>query len=175
MLRERSIASATGWSRQTRAFKKKEIKMNPPDFVTLHIDSEDLPWIKFVDGVQVRILHARSSEDFIVTQIKASPGAESGLHRHLGPVFGWTVSGHWGHDRNYQYRPGTYIFETPGVIHKFLAGAEPVTAVYISHGALEQIDPETLEVTQTITPTDYLNHYLAACEEAGMPRPEFLT
>jgi 2,4'-dihydroxyacetophenone dioxygenase len=149
--------------------------MEPRDFSTLHIHSDEIPWIEFVTGVQVRILHARPSEDFIVTQIKADPGAESGLHRHLGPVFGWTVSGHWGHDRNFEYRPGTYIFETPGVIHKFIAGSEPVDAVYISHGALEHIDPQTLEATQSISPTDYLEHYLASCEKAGYARPNFLT
>lgn len=149
--------------------------MNQNDFSTLHLHSDDIPWIEFFDGVKVRILHARPAEDFVVTQIQSSPGAESGLHRHLGPVFGWTVSGHWGHDHNYEYRPGTYIYETPGVIHKFLAGSEPVDAVFISHGTLEQIDPNTLEPTQSISPTDYVENYLAACEKAGMGRPNFLS
>lgn len=149
--------------------------MNPNDLSTLHIDSTDIPWVSFFEGLQVRILHARPEEDFVVTQIKASPGTESGLHRHLGPVFGWTVSGHWGHDRNYEYRPGTYIYETPGVIHKFLAGDEPVDAVFISHGILEQIDPETMEVVQTISPQEYVDHYLAACEKAGLGKPAFLS
>ena len=146
----------------------------PTDLSTLHIHSEDIPWVEFFDGVAVRILHARPSEDFVVTQIKAQPGAESGLHRHLKPVFGWTVSGHWGHDRNYEYRPGTYIFEPQGIIHKFLAGSEPVNAVFISHGTLEQIDPETLEVTQSISPAEYVEHYLTACEKAGHGRPPIL-
>tara|TARA_R110000782_G_scaffold127769_1_gene219382 strand:- start:28474 stop:28923 length:450 start_codon:yes stop_codon:yes gene_type:complete len=148
--------------------------MELSDLTTMHIHSDNIPWIDFLGGVPIRILHARPKEDFVVSQIRARPGSESGLHRHLGPVFGWTVSGHWGHDRNYEYRPGTYIFEPPGVIHKFLAGSEPVDAVFISHGTLEQIDPITLEVSQTVSPTAYLENYMAACEKAGHGRPDIL-
>jgi 2,4'-dihydroxyacetophenone dioxygenase len=149
-----------------------EQRAAPTDLTTFHMHSDDIPWIEFLDGVSVRILHARLEDGVVVTQIRARPGAESGLHRHLGPVFGWTNSGQWGHNRDYEYRPGTYIFEPPGVIHKFLAGSEPVDAVYISHGTLEQIDPQTLEVTQTITPEAYVANYLAACDKAGIARPD---
>lgn len=149
--------------------------MNQSDFSTLHLHSQDIPWVNFGGGTSVRILHARPSEDFVVTQIKAEPGAESALHRHLGPVFGWTNEGRWGHDRNYEYRPGTYIFETPGVIHKFLGGDKLIDAVFVSYGVMEHIDEDTLEVTQRLNSADVVKHYMQACEQTGVGRPNILS
>ena len=148
--------------------------MTPPEMLTLHNHSDRIPWVDFGGGTRVRVLHARPAEDFIVTQIQAAPGSETQLHRHLGPVFGWTNEGRWGHDRTFEYKPGTYIFEPPGVIHKFYAGADPVDAIFVSHGALEYIDPETLEVTNRLTVEATLNYYLQACEQQGLPRPDVL-
>ena len=148
--------------------------MNPSVLMTLHNHSDDIPWVEFGGGTKVRVLHARPSEDFIVTQIQAAPRSETRLHRHLGPVFGWTNEGRWGHDLTYEYRPGTYVFEPPGVIHKFHAGNEPVEAVFVSHGVLEYIDPKTLEVTEKLTVEDTLNYYLHACDQQGLARPNVL-
>src|SRR5262245_51802255 len=85
---------------------------------TLHVPPDTIPFAQYGDAgtpLGVRVLHARPSEGFIVTQMHAPPGAVSDLHRHLGPVFGWTTAGAWGHDRDHAYVPGSYIFETPGV------------------------------------------------------------
>lgn len=148
--------------------------MNPAALTTLHIHSEDVPWVGFTGNTKVRILHARPSEELIVTQIQAPPLEQSELHRHLGPVFGWTVSGRWGHDKSCEYRPGTYIFETPGVIHRFHSGNEPVDAIYVSYGKMERLDDETHEVYQTLTPELIFHGYMQACESAGLPRPNVL-
>lgn len=148
--------------------------MDPSKFITMHLHSCEIPWVDFDGGTSVRILHARPSEDFVVTQVKAAPGSESQLHRHLGPVFGWTDIGRWGHDRTYEYRPGTYIFETPGVIHKFYAGEQAVEAVFVGYGILEYIDPDSLDVIQSLKPSDVLRHYMEACEKSGVGRPNVL-
>ena len=149
--------------------------MNPAELVTLHLHSDSIPWVDFGGGTSVRILHARPSENFIVTQINADPGSESQLHRHLGPVFGWTVEGRWGHDRTYEYRPGTYIFETPGVLHKFLGGDQPINAVFMSFGILEFVDEDTQEVIQSLGPEAVVQHYMQKCEELGLGRPNILS
>lgn len=148
--------------------------MDLPGLDTLHLHSNEIPFVDFGTGTKVRILHARPSEDFVVTQIHADPGCSQQLHRHLGPVFGWTVEGRWGHDHSYEYRPGTYIFETPGVIHKFHAGDKPVNAVFVGYGNLEYIDEATLEVTKAVTSAGILEYYLQMCEQAGLPRPNVL-
>lgn len=149
--------------------------MDLPGHATLHLHSDTIPWVDFGGGTKVRILQARPSENFVVTQIQADPGCSSKLHRHLEPVFGWTVEGRWGHDHTYEYRPGTYIFETPGVLHKFHAGDKPVNAVFISHGILEYIDEATLEVTAALDSGAVLNHYMQMCEQSGLPRPNILS
>jgi quercetin dioxygenase-like cupin family protein len=149
--------------------------MDSSHLATLHLHSKDIPWVDFGDGANVRILHARPSEDFVVTEILANPGWESKLHRHLRPVFGWTLDGRWGHDRTYEYRPGTYIFETPGVIHKFYGGDKPVNAVFVSYGSLEFIDENTREVIQSLAPEMIVKQYMEACEKTGVGRPNILS
>lgn len=148
--------------------------MKPSDLITLHRHSDEVPFVAFGGGTNVRILHARPSEGFVVTQVKADPGAESKLHRHLGPVFGWTLDGRWGHDHTYEYRPGTYIFETPGVIHKFYGGDKTIDAIFISHGVLEFIDEDTMEVAASLAPDMIVKQYMEACEKAGVGRPNIL-
>src|SRR3546814_9309748 len=93
---------------------------------TLHLDSNDLPYAEVEDGIEFRILHARPEEGYYVTQLRVQPGYVGGLHKHSFSqgASGFTLKGAWGHDEQYLYRPGTYIFETPGVIHQLLNGPE---------------------------------------------------
>lgn len=135
---------------------------------TLHIHSDDLPFIEYQPGIETRILQV-TSDGVVATQIRAQPGAMSRLHRHPAPVYGWTISGQWGHDHQYAYRPGTYIFETPTVVHRFVNGPAVTEAVFISTGGVEGIDPETLEPINYSTPETMLQVYLAECEKRGLP------
>ena len=141
---------------------------------TLHVHSEDLPFIEFLPGYESRILHVRPSDKLVVTQVRAQPGSMSALHRHPSPVYGWTLDGSWGHDHEYKYRPGTYIFETPSVIHRFVNGPSVTEAVFVSTGDLEFIDPETREVINVARPQELLDIYVAASEELGY-KPKVLS
>jgi quercetin dioxygenase-like cupin family protein len=141
---------------------------------TLHIMSEDVPYVEMEPGLEYRILQARPEDNLTVTQVRAQPGASTGLHQHASPVFGWTVRGAWGHDRDYKYRPGSYIYETPGVPHRFLNGDEVTEAIFVSLGDVEHLDPATEEVVGAASTADILGAYLRACEEAGLPTPEIL-
>jgi 2,4'-dihydroxyacetophenone dioxygenase len=143
---------------------------------TLHIHADDLPFVEFESGIKTRLLHARPQEGLVVTQIQASPGIVGRLHRHLEPVFGFTTRGTWGHDTDYKYRPGTYVYETPGVVHRFLAGPhEPAEAIFVSHGNLEWFDPETLEVVGVATPQVMLDAYVTKCAQLGHAAPSLLS
>lgn len=144
------------------------LDMNRELLKTLHVHTEDLPFVEFTPGTETRLLQVRPSEGLVVTHIRAQPGAMSALHRHPSPVYGWTVDGQWGHDHQYLYRPGTYIFETPGVIHQFINGPTVTEAVFISTGDLEIIDPETLELAAAATPRQILDQYVAKCEAIGV-------
>jgi 2,4'-dihydroxyacetophenone dioxygenase len=144
------------------------------EYDTLHLHADDVPFVTFQGATKTRVLHARPDEDFVVAQILAPPGEKSGLHKHNGPVFGWTNRGTWGHDERFEYRPGTYIFETPGVPHRFHAGPSEVDAVFVSYGTLDMLDPETAEVVATVSVASALRAYLEGCEAAGLSRPNVL-
>lgn len=140
---------------------------------TLHIQSDDLPYVELEPGLEYRLLQVRPSEGLTVTQVRAQPGACSTLHQHTAPVFGFTVSGGWGHDDNYEYRPGSYIYETPGVPHRFLNGPEVSEVVFISLGDVEHLDPKSLKVVKRLTPSDIHGTFVAFCSAMGIA-PEIL-
>jgi 2,4'-dihydroxyacetophenone dioxygenase len=151
----------------------------PSVLSTLHTTGDDIPWVvqsELQTGMRRRVLHARPEEGFIVTQIRAEPNLVSAMHRHTGPVFAYTILGAWGHDTECVYRTGTYVYETPGVVHRFYSGVEPVTeVVFVNQGLVEFVDPDTGETTGAVGPAEILRSYFEACEREGQPRPNILT
>lgn len=142
---------------------------------TLHVDTNDIPWVPSgVEGADQRLVQSRLEEGFVVTQFRAQPGIVSGLHRHRAGVLGYTLKGRWGHDRRFEYSPGTYIFETPGVLHRFMNGPDVSEVLFINFSVIEMVDPSTKEVIATITPQDTADAYFTKCEELGIPRPNVL-
>jgi 2,4'-dihydroxyacetophenone dioxygenase len=142
---------------------------------TLHLHSNELPYVTVEDGVEFRILHARADDNYYVTQLRVQPGFVGGLHKHSFSrgASGFTLRGAWGHDHQYLYRPGTYIFETPGVIHQLLNGPEESEILFFGDFALDYVDPETLGVRSVVTADMILNRYLEQCEERGIT-PNYL-
>jgi 2,4'-dihydroxyacetophenone dioxygenase len=144
---------------------------------TLHIDAEEIPWVTYERAGIVssrRLLQVRPEEDLLVTQMSCGPSAVGALHRHHGPVYAFTQAGSWGHDRQFLYRPGVYVYETPGVVHRFLSGPEGATATFIYHGDVDFIG-DGGEVVDSYTPANMLARYLEECEAQGLPRPNLLS
>lgn len=143
---------------------------------TLHIDCANIPFIPFEPGLFTRVIHARPDENFVATEIRAEPGVVGRLHRHLGPVMGYTTTGAWGHEQDFSYRRGTYVYETPGVVHRFLSSPRHETqALFMSHGDLEWIDAETGEVTAILSSSTVVGAYFERCEALGIARPNILS
>jgi 2,4'-dihydroxyacetophenone dioxygenase len=142
---------------------------------TLHIQVDDVPFVEVGPGLKMRVLQYRPEHSLLAEELEAAPGAESVLHRHLAPVLGWTTRGAWGHDRTYAYRPESYIFETPGVVHQFLNGPDVTRALYIERGDTELVDPDTRETIEVSALSSRMRYYLESCEAAGLPRPNVLT
>lgn len=144
---------------------------------TLHLDTEKIPYITMQPGMETRIIHARLEDNFFVTQLRAAPNVVSGLHRHnfkRGGASGFTLRGRWGHDRQYIYGPGTYVFEPPGVIHQFFNGHEETEVVFFGDFSLEFIDPETLRQTADMSSRQFFDEYAKRCAEIGV-KPDCLT
>ena len=141
---------------------------------TLHIHAGDLPFIPIAPGQEARVLMARPEENIYAIQLRAEPFCRSALHKHHTPVLAFTTAGIWGHDEQYLYRPGTFIFETPSVIHQFINGPEWTEAVFIGDPNLDMVDPETLETTGSFNGVAMINDYIRKCEGRGIS-PTYLT
>jgi hypothetical protein len=143
---------------------------------TLHIHNEDVP---FVDqggsGIKVRLLQAATDDGVVTAEYRFPPGIVGRLHRHLGPVYGFTSEGRWGHDTNFDYGRGCYVYEVPGIIHRFMSGPDSsVQAFFVECGGIEAIDEESLEPLVTLGVKERVALYFNACEAAGLPRPNIL-
>jgi quercetin dioxygenase-like cupin family protein len=150
-------------------------RMTEKDSWTLHVLDEDVPWVEARPGIEQRILHARPSAGFIVTQSRYQPGASAGRHRHVGPVFAMTKKGAWSHDPyNFPYVAGTYVYEPIGVIHQFFNGPQVSEATFVLQGDVEFFEDDSDKVKARETAAGLLKRYLERCEAAGLPRPNVL-
>ena len=143
---------------------------------TLHIHKDDVPWASGGPGFEYRILQAHLEDSILVQEMRAQPSVESYLHRHVTPLLAWTTEGAWGHDRQYLYVPGTYVYETPGVVHRFLNGPAVTVVLFLQGGGSGEIEvlDDNGELTGLITLADRVESYFATCEAAGLPRPNIL-
>lgn len=141
---------------------------------TLHANFDQFPWVELYKGQEIKLVHARPEENLTVIQIRAQPGIIGGLHRHLGPTFGFTTRGAWGHDPvEFPYHPNSYVCE-PNELHRFHNGPNVSEAYYINTGIHEAYDPEGREVIRRTSAGDFLKTFLEKCEEQGKPRPNIL-
>lgn len=140
---------------------------------TLHIYSDELPYMDSGTGMATRVLMARPEENIYALHFRADPGVKTPLHKHHQPVMGFTLRGMWGHDEQYLYRPGTFIFETPGVIHQFINGPEVTEAMFIGDIGVDIVDPDTLETVERVDGPTIVKYYMNLCDEQGIT-PHFL-
>ena len=142
---------------------------------TSHLHSEEVPFVSSgVPGMEQRLLHYREDEHMFTSQLRAAPFTVSGKHVHKGPVYAFTTDGCWGHDPNYEYVRGTYIFEPVGVVHQFFSGPATVDAFFVTFGDLQWFDEETGELAGSLGPAAIVDNYFQRCEEQGLPRPNIL-
>jgi quercetin dioxygenase-like cupin family protein len=143
---------------------------------TLHIHSEDVPFVdQGSSGIEIRLLQASADDGVLSAEYRFAPGVVGPLHRHLGPVYGFTSEGRWGHDTNFDYRRGSYIYEVPGIIHRFMSGPDgSVRAFFVEYGGIEAIDGESSEPLVMLGVPERVRLYFNACEAAGLPRPNIL-
>jgi hypothetical protein len=92
-------------------------------------------------------------------------GGIIGRHRHRGSVIAMTLEGSWRYlEYDWVARPGSYILESPGVIHTLSAGPGMKTFFAIN-GTLEFFD-EADRLTQVQDVFWAINCYLHHCRRA---------
>ena len=88
------------------------------DDVVRHAGEDQLPWVDGTGGVWLKVLRVDSGAGIWVVRNRFEPGARLQIHRHTGPVEGYTVSGRW-HYLEYDFysTAGSYIHEPAGSVH----------------------------------------------------------
>src|SRR4051812_41062991 len=138
---------------------------------TQHLHTDELPWVKEGTGV-FRLLLFRPEQNLVVTHWRLPAGTVSGVHRHAGPVTVYTMAGIWSHRPDVmEYRPGTFVSEPVGALHRFHAGPGEVEGLGYSFGDTEAFN-EDGELTGTQTQQSKVDRYFELCEAQGFGRPK---
>jgi len=87
-----------------------------PGAIIVH--ESDIAWTSFpMPGTDFKLLHLDEANAGATYLLKVGAGESSVLHKHLGGVEVYTVSGGWRYQEG-AMRPGSYAFEPNGVIHQ---------------------------------------------------------
>jgi len=145
--------------------------------LALHRGESDLPFISYQDGASIQLLQVDIATGLWVVRLRAEPGLTIQRHRHTGEVFAFTIAGSW----KYLEYPevnlaGSYLYEPAGSIHTLhvLKTNKVITDVWFAiRGANLNLD-DNGNVESVTDAGSVLETYLAACRQAGHPRPKVI-
>lgn len=143
--------------------------------VALHVGAEEVPWVTNPrHDARMRVLHVDADAQMSVTHGFLPAGLAVGVHRHLGPVQMWTMSGAWEYlEHDFVNRAGSYLYEPTGSVHTLHVPAdntEETEVLSIVYGDVEYLDADGA-VTYVSSWERTLADYYEGCEHAGLPRP----
>jgi 2,4'-dihydroxyacetophenone dioxygenase len=105
-------------------------------------NADDLPWAPWaMAGAHFKLLHADPGSARFSLLIKLAAGVAAPLHRHVGAVEGYVLSGsfHY-HDQPLMiYGAGSYLLEREGAVHQPIS-PEGAVMFAVFHGPVEGLD-----------------------------------
>ena len=109
------------------------------------IDTEDdRLWVPYAEGVWIQPCQFDVTSGGFSVVLKGLPGAELGVHYHVGTVRGYTMRGHWRYlEHDWIAKPGTYIYEPAGEAHTLVItddSPEPMVTLFVVGGGLIYLD-----------------------------------
>ncbi|HUE79322.1 MAG TPA: 2,4'-dihydroxyacetophenone dioxygenase family protein [Sphingomicrobium sp.] len=110
-----------------------------------HTNTDDEgPWIPYADGVWIQPCCFDVTSGGFSVLLKGLPGAQLGVHYHVGTVRGYTLRGHWRYlEHDWIARPGTFIYEPAGEAHTLVItddSPEPALIFFVVEGGLIYLD-----------------------------------
>ena len=107
------------------------------------IDDEKL-WIPYADDVWIQPCCFNVTSGGFSVLLKGLPGAQLGVHYHVGIVRGYTLRGNWRYlEHDWIAKPGTFIYEPAGEAHTLVVtddSPEPALIMFIVEGGLVYLD-----------------------------------
>lgn len=132
------------------------------------VDAERLPWIPLAPGEWFKPLRFLPDQDSRVLLLRLAPGTGVPLHRHLGEVHAWNVSGSRQLHTGEVVGPGGYVYEPPGNVDSWRAtGDEDVVVFIAARGSMEYLGPKG-EVLRRDGAESLRERYERHCAETGI-------
>jgi quercetin dioxygenase-like cupin family protein len=143
----------------------------------LHRGEKELPFVAFQEGVTFQLLQADIEAGLWVVRVRAQPGVTIQRHKHTGEVFAYTIQGSWKYLEYPEVNTaGSFLYEPAGSIHTLhVPKTNPgITDMWFTiRGANLNLD-EKGNVETVLDAGAALEIYLAACRQAGHPRPNVI-
>jgi len=142
-----------------------------------HVGEDDAPWVDTGYGVDLKVVRFDRLQGTWVIRNRFRPGARLQIHRHTGPVDGFTITGRW-HYLEYDFfsTAGSYIYEPANSVHTLDVPEDntgDTDVLFVIEGALLNLDPDGAVENFTDGP-GILDAYYALLEAEGKPRPNGL-
>lgn len=137
-----------------------------PD-VHIGAGENESPYVPFVPNVFIRHLAFDVRNNYYVNILWCTKGGRVGRHRHRGAVSACTLEGSWRYlEYDWVARPGSYVRESPGVIHT-LVSDEGMKTMFFLNGALDFFD-DSDNLLETLDVFWFIHHYVSHCREHGL-------
>src|SRR3954454_16096304 len=108
---------------------------------TTNIDiADERRWVPYADGVWFQPCCFNVTSGGFSVVLKGLPGAQLGVHYHVGTVRGYTMRGRWRYlEHDWIAKPGTFIYEPAGEAHTLVItddSPEAALILFVIEGGL---------------------------------------
>lgn len=108
-----------------------------------HLDDPKY-WVPYTEGMWIQPCAFDVTKGGFSLVLKGLPGAQLGVHYHVGSVRGYTMRGHWRYlEHDWIAKPGTFIYEPAGEAHTLVItedSPEPMMTFFTVEGGLLYLD-----------------------------------
>jgi quercetin dioxygenase-like cupin family protein len=105
---------------------------------------DNAPWVPYAEGVWIQPCCFDVTSGGFSVLLKGLPGAQLGVHYHVGRVRGYTLQGRWRYlEHDWIAGPGTFIYEPAGEAHTLVIAEdspEPALIFFVVEGGLIYLD-----------------------------------